>query len=130
MGNPNDPTVNPNTDPNRSPLPIGGVQPDAAPKVAAVPPQVAPQGAPVQPQATQGYQQAAQGQTIRRSSTLITNPKPVDEKPVERTPEVPQSTLEEMAAGQAALKRNAPTAAALEAARAKAEADKADKNKA
>lgn len=116
MGNPNDPTVNPNTDPNRSPLPIGGVQPDAAPKVAAVPPQVAPQGVPVQPQPAP--------QTIRRSSTLITNPKPVDEKPVERMPAVPQSTLDEMAAGQAALKRNAPTAAALEAARAKAEADK------
>lgn len=126
MGNPNDPTVNPNTDPNKSPLPIGGVQPpDQSPQVA--PQTVQRQAAPSAAQAPQ-----AGAQPVRRTSTLITNPKPPEsDKPVEKVPSaVPQSTIEEMAAGQEALKRNAPNAAALEEVRRRAEAEKNDKSKA
>lgn len=110
MGNPADPqvtrNVDPNTDPKNSPVALGGVVPADTSKQAPV------------------TQAEVRQQEQRRTSSLIQNPKP-PEKPVEEeAPKVPQRTLDEMAAGQAALERNRPTAAKLEEARNRAAEDK------
>lgn len=61
------------------------------------------------------------GKTVQRSSSLISNPaSPTDpDAPVveEKPAGLPQSTIDEMAAGKQALERNRPVAQALEAAR-------------
>lgn len=114
------------------------VNPNTSPKVnVSVPPEPqtpsVPQGqvnltqeqAPKTRPAADVVRRAGEGsQEHQRSSNLIQNPKR-EERHVEKPPtELPQSTIDEMAAGQAALKRNAPTAIALDEARAKLEADK------
>lgn len=131
MGNPADPqvtrNVNPNTDPKNSPVALGGVVPADTSKQAPVTQAEARQQASpasAHPTTISGHSQgrpAANQQEQRRTSSLIQNPKP-PEKPVEEeAPKVPQRTLDEMAAGQAALERNRPTAAKLEEARKRAD---------
>jgi hypothetical protein len=81
----------------------------------------------------QAANEARSGKPIQRSSTLISNPPPVVDpeleaaraaaNPREKLPDsVPQSTIDEMAAGKKALERNRPVATALENARAAKEA--------
>ena len=61
------------------------------------------------------------GAIAPRSSNLITNPgvaaDPGAPVPESKPSELPQSTIDEMAAGKKALERNRPVAQALEAAR-------------
>lgn len=113
--------------PNTSPAPNSGPTPGAAPsnpnldpvKTASTPPAVTNEPG-VRAGTTKGI--------TRPGAGLITNPTPVVDPDVaaaqaaadsQKLPaSVPQSTLDEMAAGKKALERNRPVATALENARA------------
>ena len=73
------------------------------------------------PTARQAAAEQKSGAIAPRSSNLITNPgvtvDPGAPVPESKPSELPQSTIDEMAAGKKALERNRPVAQALEAAR-------------
>lgn len=117
--------------PNASPAPNSGPSPTTAPsnpnldptKTASTPPAVTSE-----PGVKAGT--AGNSKSIARGGSLISNPAPTVDPdapaPAEKLPDsVPQSTIDEMDAGRAALKRNKPVATALEAARKDKDAEAA-----
>ena len=111
--------------PNVSPAPNSGAPSQSNPntdptKVSSTPPAVTRESGVRA--GTEGNKSIARG-----GAGLITNPAPIvdPDAPVQEDKlpaSVPQSTIDEMAAGKKALERNRPVATALESARAAKEA--------
>lgn len=116
--------TNPQSQPAATSSASGTVSSDGGAKQAASNSPVPTGGPASAPAARDAANEARSGKPIQRPG-VITNPAPVVDPDVpvkEPVPNVPQSTIDEMAAGKKALERNRPVATKMEEARAAKEA--------